>query len=513
MSLNTQISSHEQSPQIAAASAVLINADYLQGGINKESLLHLPVQRKLTIGSPNDPLEHEADAVADKVMRMPEPRFIQRKCAECEEEEMLQQKPLASSITPFIQAKGNDSETASDAISQRISSTRSSGSSMDSNTQNFMESRFGKDFSNVKIHTGDYAAQLSEELNAQAFTVGNDIYFNSGRYDTGSYSGKHLLAHELTHTVQQTNEFVRKIQRFTSNCLSMLRREAQLASPLRVITGNAVHLAIQADFAETVSGSRSVGIPGASAAPLRTMGLCGEDTTQIASQIIGGRAGMGYPDLAKTTGTVLEVAEIKPASFRCAIDGEAQLAGYVDQGNASDSPQIAWRAAQGITSVVPMLPSTYPGKTIIIGTYMVQIEWCNSGLLVYQVMGSSLPVPVVVPVPVASPNTVPNPSPARVREHSGWETIRDFAREAIESGETASERIRQFLIANPELIDLVIGVGVLGLIATFGEDIATLGAGLLDDLVTVPFFASMISVAMELRQAIAAGTLVVSIAR
>jgi hypothetical protein len=203
LSLNTQISSHEQSSQIAAASAVLTNVNSLQDGIDKESLQRLPVQRKLTIGSPNDPLEHEADAVADKVMRMPEPRFIQRKCADCEEEEMLQQKPLASSITPFIQAKGNDSETASDAISQRISSTRSSGSSMDSNTQNFMESRFGKDFSNVKIHTGDYAAQLSEELNAQAFTVGNDIYFNSGRYDTGSYSGKHLLAHELTHTVQQ----------------------------------------------------------------------------------------------------------------------------------------------------------------------------------------------------------------------------------------------------------------------------------------------------------------------
>jgi hypothetical protein len=102
--------------------------------------------------------------------------------------------------------------------------------------------------------------------------------------------------------------------------------------------------------------------------------------------------------------------------------------------------------------------------------------------------------------------------PVRVRERSGWERIRDFARQAIETGATASTAIRAFLIANPELVDLVIGVGVAGLVATFAEDIVTLGAGILDDLVTVPFFASMISVALELRQAIAAGTLITSMA-
>jgi hypothetical protein len=183
----------------------------------KEALGCLPIQRKLSIGSTDDPLEQEADAMADKVLRMPEQPFVQRKCGHCEEEESVQKKPLASSITPFIQTKGGDGGTASDTVTQQIISTRGGGSNMDRPTQSFMESRFGTDFSDVKIHTGDNAVQMSRELNAQAFTVGSDIYFNSGKYNPSSESGKHLLAHELTHTVQQSGGIDRKIQRTVDN--------------------------------------------------------------------------------------------------------------------------------------------------------------------------------------------------------------------------------------------------------------------------------------------------------
>jgi hypothetical protein len=98
------------SPQIqnghAAADIAMIVQEPLRSEIDKESLQRLAIQRKLSIGSPDDPLEHEADAVADKVMRMPEPNFIQRKCAECEEEdEKLQRKANEFSRVPFIQAK------------------------------------------------------------------------------------------------------------------------------------------------------------------------------------------------------------------------------------------------------------------------------------------------------------------------------------------------------------------------------------------------------------------------
>ncbi len=158
------------------------------------------IQCKLAIGSVDDPMEKEAEDMADKVMRMPEPTFVQRKCAHCEEEEKVQRMPLAS----FIQRKGKEGgRTASEGVSQQIKASSGNGSTMDVPTKSFMESRFGADFSGVKIHTGGDAVQMSRELNAQAFTVGNDIYFNEGKYNPGSDSGKHLLAHELTHTVQQ----------------------------------------------------------------------------------------------------------------------------------------------------------------------------------------------------------------------------------------------------------------------------------------------------------------------
>ncbi len=217
------ISSQAQTVQAAAAPEMLPANKPLQGNMHKKAVQNLPVQRKLSIGTVNDPLEQEADAMADTVMRMPSSPFsagrraadeaIQRKCSHCEEEDQVQRKPLASSITPFIQTKGGGGGTASDTVTQQISATRGSGSSMDRPTQSFMESRFGADFSNVKIHTGTDAVQMSRELNAQAFTVGNDIYFNSGKYNPSSDSGKHLLAHELTHTVQQGGAVARKIQK------------------------------------------------------------------------------------------------------------------------------------------------------------------------------------------------------------------------------------------------------------------------------------------------------------
>ena len=167
-----------------------------------------PVQCKLTVGAANDTYEQEADAVADKVMRMPGHDFVQRKCAHCEEEEkkQVQRKPSMGNISTTPQTKGEDNGSVSNSVNKRISSSQGSGSSMDTSTESFMSNRFEKDFSQVKIHTDSEAIQMSRELNAKAFTVDNDIYFNEGQYHPGSDSGKHLLAHELVHTIQQGNK-------------------------------------------------------------------------------------------------------------------------------------------------------------------------------------------------------------------------------------------------------------------------------------------------------------------
>lgn len=177
---------------------------------NANSQGNLFIQPKLTIGSPNDHFEQQADTVANQVMRMPESNFVaQRKCASCEhEEEKIQRKPF--NISPIIQKSGETSGAiANDLISNQIESSRGNGQQMDVDTKSFMENRFGNDFSKVKIHTDSTAIQLSQNLNAQAFTVGNNVFFNEGKYNPNSSSGKHLLAHELTHTVQQTGTLQR----------------------------------------------------------------------------------------------------------------------------------------------------------------------------------------------------------------------------------------------------------------------------------------------------------------
>ena len=165
------------------------------------------IQRKAAISSETNPLEDEVDEKARPpgYVRMPESPFVQRKCKDCRDKEnqTLQRKPAAGGTTPFIQAKGNGEGTASDAVTQQIQSTRGGGQPMQEPVRRFMENGFGADFSSVRIHNDSNAGQLSHELNARAFTVGNDIYFNEGYYSPGSTEGKHLLAHELTHTLQQ----------------------------------------------------------------------------------------------------------------------------------------------------------------------------------------------------------------------------------------------------------------------------------------------------------------------
>jgi hypothetical protein len=281
----------------------------------------LMLQRKLTIGAVNDPLEKEADAVADRVMREPSAspaisgahgEQISRSCSACqeEEEETLRAKPqptglaepkpqctsqldtarrhgasrfnanfehtdtLARAFTDgsnmFFAARhfqpkqahepthtpqqtvrrqaappsatqsssgwagasagrrasgppsASDASTALEddvdedvglleAANRRLESRiqrarRIGGRDLDANVRAFMEPRFGQRLANVRVHTGDQAESLSSSLSARAFTVGNDVFFARGEYDPSSPSGMWLLAHELTHTLQQGRE-------------------------------------------------------------------------------------------------------------------------------------------------------------------------------------------------------------------------------------------------------------------------------------------------------------------
>ena len=178
------------------------------------------IQKKLSVGSVNDSFELEADHMANLVMRMSASRphtgaVLQSKCSSCGQVEELQRKEIKKKISPFgQQAQSSDSNRfAPSHVEKAIYNSLGKGSNMDSSTKNFMEKRFGLEFSDVKIHSGSEAIKMSRDLNAHAFTVGKNIYFNEGKYNPNTESGKYLLAHELTHTIQQSGGAHKFLQR------------------------------------------------------------------------------------------------------------------------------------------------------------------------------------------------------------------------------------------------------------------------------------------------------------
>ncbi len=160
---------------------------------------HLPIQAKLKVGAVNDPLEHEADRVAEQVMRMPAPDVamssappqVSRKCDACEEEEKLQKKEAGP------QAATGEAPASMDEV------LGSPGQPLDAATRAYFEPRFGHDFSQVRVHTGPAAGQSARHVNAYAYTVGRNMVFDAGRFAPGTQEGRRLIAHELTHVVQQ----------------------------------------------------------------------------------------------------------------------------------------------------------------------------------------------------------------------------------------------------------------------------------------------------------------------
>ncbi len=205
------------------------------------------VQAKLTIGQQGDKYEREADSMANAVVnnsstpevqnkeissiqreslatpqedeklgtaeqRIEEDKLVQEKSEiqrmqEPEKEEEMVQKMGNEEEEETVQAKGNsDNQTASARLSNQIKSKQGRGKKMSNKVRAEMEGSFGRDFSNVNIHTDQDAVVMNKELGAQAFTSGNDVYFNSGKYNPDSSDGKRLLAHELTHVIQQKGD-------------------------------------------------------------------------------------------------------------------------------------------------------------------------------------------------------------------------------------------------------------------------------------------------------------------
>ncbi len=153
----------------------------------------------LKVSQPNDPAEIEADQIAERVMRMPDTESSMGG---------IHAKAAPQTIHPNGSC-GSGGAPVNNSISDKINSSRGGGSALDPNTRGFMEPRFGADLGGVRIHAGSYAAELNRELSAKAFTLGSDIFFGAGEYQPETSSGKHLLAHELSH-IRQGGSAIRR---------------------------------------------------------------------------------------------------------------------------------------------------------------------------------------------------------------------------------------------------------------------------------------------------------------
>lgn len=177
------------------------------------------VQRKLTVNEPGDEYEKEAERVADAVMRVPEPKeeldtqeqlpadLIQRMCPRCRQHHRQGKALDCEECEQKLQRRtdeGDQSKGGSEAVRLAAAATRGPGRSLPDQTRSFFESRMGADFSGVRIHTGGKADRAARSINAQAYTLGGDVVVRSSEYRPSTRSGRRLLAHELTHVVQQS---------------------------------------------------------------------------------------------------------------------------------------------------------------------------------------------------------------------------------------------------------------------------------------------------------------------
>ena len=189
-----------KSPELASGSGTdpLLR---LQKQVGNRALLGLlRAQAALEVGAVDDPLEHQADAVATQVVQL----LADPSVPAAEAEVAMAPDATPSAVRRAGGLPVGPSGGALDGETEvSLAAARSSGAGLDSGVRGAMESAFGADFSQVRMHHDSGARALNHQLGARAFTVGSDIFFRDGVPDVNDRDGAHLLAHELTHTIQQ----------------------------------------------------------------------------------------------------------------------------------------------------------------------------------------------------------------------------------------------------------------------------------------------------------------------
>jgi hypothetical protein len=160
----------------------------------------IPIQCKLSIGAVTDPLEQEADRVADQVMGLPDSAVP----LGAAEQQPIKARPAASGPQLVSRSTNRIDAQRSRAVPHQVANVvGSAGKPLDRETRSFFEPRFGFDFSHVRVHADAEAAASARAIGALAYTAGSQLAFAAGQYQPDSFEGRRLLAHELAHVVQQ----------------------------------------------------------------------------------------------------------------------------------------------------------------------------------------------------------------------------------------------------------------------------------------------------------------------
>lgn len=565
-------SAHKQSATPMTAGHILqrkcgCGTHTMSGGTCEEcSKKRLNIQRKLIIGSSRDPLEAEADRVADMAVGSSDLGFA----------------AAPQSVQRFADASSSRDGDAAPPLVERV--LADPGVPLGTELQHDMERRFGYDFSLVRVHTGEASAQSAREVGARAYAVENHIVFGSGQFAPTNPGGRWLLAHELAHVVQQGSAPAfgggrgdrsgattpsaqpNAALRLSPSSRSVLRRDVtgcqdllnNPGPPVPPAVGTFIHARVLSFFMATVKGAIRIYIPGAAANPQRTGGGRTVKPEKIGST--SPQAGKGTPDLAAlNSGGVLQVAELKPANWNQLLEGETQVSTrYIDQGNAPDESQAAWRAKNGIKVVTPMLPQTFPVSSLFFPTptniIEVVLRWCQSGVLAYALRAHRLPDesqarargrvpntesekqrqqspktaprpeslegPATTPKPAPGPSSAPKPEqeggkvipfPGKAPEdkpgqeelpaaaRSTVDKILDFIKDAIASGANIEQAVTKFLRENPSVLDNIeIAVAAIAAGAVL-SDVASFGAAIAKDPAVLAILAAMLRIADSLR--------------
>jgi uncharacterized protein DUF4157 len=182
----------------------------------------IALQRKLVLGGVNDPLEHEADHVADQVIDMPHPGAastsappqVSGKCVAREDEKLQKSEAGSRAAAPSIPEV-----------------LRSPGQPLDAATRAYMEPRLAHSFGNIRVRTDRGAADSAKSIGARAYTVGHDIVFGANEYQPASSEGRQLIAHELVHVLQQAKTPQADTSAPVSSASALVQRQPDRRQP------------------------------------------------------------------------------------------------------------------------------------------------------------------------------------------------------------------------------------------------------------------------------------------